>query len=110
MAVPTSPLRASPLPSPRPSGHTRPPCTQMADLQPHLRSHSPAPAVQTHLEPRSPFCPQPPVPLRGRALPARTRGLPPHLWSGLSVLFGSWKEEKEEGKHFGFYKVKEFIS
>lgn len=67
-------------------------------------------AGQTHLEPRSPFCPQPPVPLRGRALPARTLGLPPHPWSGLSVLFGSWKEEKEEGKHFGFYKVKEFIS
>lgn len=79
---------------------------------PTFRSRSPAPVVQGRhtWNPHHPSAPQPPVPLRGRALPACTLGLPPHLWSGLSVLFGSWKEEKEEGKHFGFYKVKEFIS
>lgn len=88
-------------------------------------------AGQTHLEPTSPFCLSPPPdPLRVWVLPACTLGLPPHPWSGLCVLFGSWKEAdkilqkgglgdrqrerremgKEEGKRFGFYKVKEFIS
>lgn len=72
----------------------------MADLQPHLQVSLTRPgaastcgAGQTHLEPTSPFClSQPPDPLRVSVLPACALGLPPHPWSGLCVLFGSWKE------------------
>lgn len=110
MAVPTSPLRVNPLPSPRPSGHTRPLCTQIVGLQPHLQVSltSACSAGQTHLEPTSPFCPPNPSSTEGPGAPSMHTGSPSP--PGLSVLFGSWKEEKEEGKHFGFYKVKEFIS
>lgn len=103
VAVPTSPLRVNPLPSPRPSGHTRPLCTQIVGLQPHLQVSltSACSAGQTHLEPTSPFCPPTPSSTEGPGAPSMHTGSPspPVVWAKCTF----WQLEGGKGRGQTFW-------